>query len=138
MPTIERTRSGSVCAIGAEHVVVEAVLLVPQAHAADAVHRVGDGHEMLEEFRGDVFVRRIFDCQFQRHRKHGRAVERHPGGAVRLFEVSAGRQRLRAIEHADVVEAQEAAGKQVLPLRVLAIHPPGEIHQQLVKRPLEE
>ena len=47
-PTIERTRSGS----GGRRqqlVVVEAVLLVPQAGAAEGVHGVGDRDEVLEE-----------------------------------------------------------------------------------------
>ena len=51
---------------------------------------------------------------------------------------SAGAERLRAIEHADVVEAQKAALENVPSFRVLAIHPPGEIQQQLVKHALEK
>ena len=42
-----------------ELVVVEAVLLVPQAGAAERVHRVGDGDEVLEELGGDVLVGRV-------------------------------------------------------------------------------
>ncbi len=43
------------------------------------------------------------------------------------------RQRLAAIEDADVVEPKESAGKDVLATRVFAIDPPGEIDQQLLK-----
>ena len=66
------------------------------------------------------------------------AVERHPRGAVGLLEVTAGRQRLRAVEDADVVEAEEAAGEEIVALRVLAVDPPGEVEQQLLERALEE
>ena len=47
-------------------------------------------------------------------------------------------QRLRAIEHADIIEAEKAAFENVQPLRVLAIHPPSKIQQQLVKYALEK
>jgi hypothetical protein len=47
-----------------------------------------------------------------------------PARAVRLIEVAAGRKRRAAIEHADVVEAQEAALECVAPLGVLAVDPP--------------
>ena len=63
---------------------------------------------------------------------------RHPGGAVGLLDVAAGGQRLAAIEDADVVQAEKAAFENIVALRVLAIHPPGEVHQQLVKRGLQK
>src|SRR4029078_2135571 len=43
-----------------------------------------------------------------------------------------------AIEHADVVQAEEPAGENVATGRVLAVHPPGEIHEQLVELTLQE
>src|SRR5262249_21217189 len=52
--------------------------------------------------------------------------------------MTACRQRSGTIEHADVVESQKAALKNVHPLCVFAIHPPGEIKQQLVESALEE
>jgi len=51
--------------------------------------------------------------------------------------MSARRQRRTSIEHADVIEPQEPPGTHC-GLRVLAIHPPGEIQNQLVKDPLQE
>ena len=54
-------------------------------------------------------------------RQHRRAVEGHPRGAVRLLEVAPGRQRLAAVEHADVVEAEEAAAEHVLAVQVLLL-----------------
>ena len=44
----------------------------------------------------------------------------------------------RTVEHADIVEAEEAALEDVQALRVLAVHPPGEVQQQLVKDALQE
>jgi len=54
------------------------------------------------------------------------------------FDEAARRQRCAAIEHADVVQAEEAALKHVAPFRVLPIHPPGEVQHQLVKDALEK
>ena len=65
-------------------------------------------------------------------------IHRHPARAVRLIDVTAGRQRCAAIEDADVVETEEAALEDVAALGVLAIHPPGEVQQQLVEHALEE
>ena len=127
-----------VVAVERELVVVEAVLLVPEPRAAEIVHRVGDGHEVLEELAGQVLVRRVRARQLQRHGEHGRAVEGHPRGAVGLLQRPARGQRLAAIEHADVVEPQEAAREEVAPLGVLAVHPPGEVHQELVEDARQE
>ena len=52
--------------------------------------------------------------------------------------IAAGRQRRAAVEHADVVEAEEAALEDVAALGVLAVDPPGEVEQQLVEDALEE
>jgi len=51
--------------------------------------------------------------------------------------VAAHGQRLRTIEHADVVEAEEAAFEDVVALFVLAVDPPGEIQKELVEDALE-
>src|SRR2546430_6391575 len=42
------------------------------------------------------------------------------------------------VKNSDVIEAQEAALKNICAVRVLAVHPPGEIQEQLVKNFLEE
>ena len=47
-------------------------------------------------------------------------------------------QRLGAVEHADVVQAQESAFENVVAFGVLAVHPPGEIHQQLMEDGFQE
>ena len=49
----------------------------------------------------------------------------------------AGRQ-VRAVERADVVEAQEPAREEVVAFLVLPVQPPREVEQQLVEDPLEE
>src|SRR5205809_6768346 len=88
---------------------------------------------MLEEFRGHVFVNRIGLCEFQRHGKHREAIESHPRSAVRLLQKSAGRQRFRAVENADVIEPEETAGEKIVAFGVFAVHPPGEVEQQLLE-----
>src|SRR5205823_1637472 len=47
-------------------------------------------------------------------------------------------QGLRSVEDADVVEAEKAAREEVLALDVLAVHPPGEVDEELLEQPLEE
>src|SRR5262249_55999459 len=76
--------------------------------------------------------------QLQRDPQHVEAVHAHPGGAVGLLEVAAGRQRRRAVEDPDVVEAEEAALEDVPAVGVLAVDPPGEVEQELVEDPLQE
>ena len=74
--------------------------------------------EVLEELRRDVFVgRRRARASSSAIDEHRRAVERHPRGAVGLFAAAAAGQRLRAIEDADVVEAEKAAGEEMLARR---------------------
>ena len=46
--------------------------------------------------------------------------------------------QVRAVERPDVVEPEEAALEEVVPVGVLAVDPPGEVEQQLVEDPLEE
>ena len=69
-------------------VVVELVLLVPQADAvlaaADVGHRLGDVQEVLEELGGDVLVDRVVQRQLQGDAHQVEAVHRHPAGAVGL------------------------------------------------------
>ena len=50
----------------------------------------------------------------------------------------AGPERRGAVEHADVIEAEEAALENVPAFGILAVHPPREIHHQLVEDPLEK
>ena len=140
-PTIERTRSGMISPSGRLQLVVEELVgLVPQPDvlAADVGHRLGDVEEVLEELGRDVLVGVVVLGELERDPHQVQAVHRHPGGAVGLVDEAAGRQRRRAVEHADVVEPEEAALEDVAALGVLAVHPPGEVQHQLVEDALEE
>ena len=137
-PTIERSLRGTEAPSDQELVVVEPVLLVPEARAPEAVHRVRDRDEVLEELRGDVLVGRIALGQLEGHREHGAAVERHPRRSVRLLELAAPGQRLRPVEDAHVVQAEEPAAEDVPAAHVLAVHPPCEVDDQLLEDPREE
>ena len=65
----ERTRSQrDLLPIHLQFVVEEAVLLVPQACAAEGIHRVADADEVLEEFRSHVFVDGIVFRELDRNR----------------------------------------------------------------------
>src|SRR5437762_9743670 len=88
---------------------------------------------MLEELRGHVFVYWIGLREFQRHGKHREAIKSHPRSSVRLLQKSAGRQRFRAVENADVIEPEKTAGEKIVAFGVFAVHPPGEVEQQLLE-----
>ena len=121
-------------------VVVKTVLFVPEAGAAEGVDGIDDGDKVFEEFGGNVFVGGIVGGEFERDGEHGGAVEGHPGGAIGLFEAAsiAAGEGLGAVEHANVVEAEEAAGEEVAAGDVFAIDPPGEVEHEFVKGALEE
>ncbi len=120
-----------------EHVVEEPVVRVPQALALQA-HGAGNAEEVLEELGGHALVHRPLPGQLQRNAEHPEGVEGHPGGAVGLVDVPAGGQGGAAVEEADVVETEEAALEDVVAVGVLAVHPPGEVEQQLVEDLLQE
>mgnify|MGYP003694360909 CR=1 FL=1 len=102
------------------------------------VDRRGDVGEVLDELEDHVLVDGIVRGELHRELQHVLAEEGHPRRAVRLFEVAAGGKRGAAVEHADVVEAEEAALEHVLAEAVLAVDPPGEVQQELVEGRLEE
>ena len=123
-----------------QQIVEESVLLVPHlvVMLADAVHRVGDPHEMLDELEGDLLVHRVVFGQDQGDLQHALAVERHPGRAVRLLQRAARRELRAAVEDADVVQTQKSAGEHVAPCGILAVDPPVEIQHQPLKRSFQE
>ena len=92
---------------------------------------------MLEELRRQVLVRPVVLGEDERQLEQVLAVHRHPRRAVGLLEDPQHRQD-RPVERPDVVEAEEAALEDVVALGVLAVHPPGEVQEQLVEDPLEE
>ena len=83
-------------------------------------------------------IRWIDKRQLDGNRKHVEAIHRHPGSCICLLESDAMLERCAAVEHADVIQAKEAAFKQVVALQVLAVHPPSEVQHQLVKRLLQK
>src|SRR2546421_12051265 len=109
--------------------VIDAVFFIPEldAVAAEIFHRLSDVNEMFEELACNVFVRGIFFGKFESDGEHIEAIHTHPAGAVGLLEMAASRERRRAIEDADVIEAQEPALKDVRAFRIFAIDPPSEI-----------
>ena len=88
---------------------------------------------MLKKLRRHVLVHRVHLGQLQRNREHPQTIESHPRGAVGLLKKTAGRQRLRSVENADVIKNEKAAGEQVVAFYVFAVHPPREVEQQFLE-----
>ncbi len=101
------------------------------------VERRCDQREVLEELRREVLIDLVVLGEDERQLQQVLAVHRHPGRSVGLLEDAVDGE-LGAVERADVVEAEEAPLEQVVALGVLAVHPPGEVDQQLLKDPLQE
>src|SRR5262245_56451589 len=102
------------------------------------VHRSGDPQKMLQELHDQIFIDPIVGRDLDADLEHVLAEERHPRGAVGLFEMAAAGQRRRAIEYTDVVETQEAALENIFPEAVLTIDPPGKVGDQLSEGALHE
>ena len=103
-----------------------------------ALERLGDARVVLEELEHQVgAVPAAVAPEDERDPAHRQRVERHPPGGVGLLEDRARRQ-VRAVDRADVVQAEEAALEQVVAEGVFPVHPPGEVDQQLVEDPREE
>src|SRR5437016_7538087 len=123
-----------------QDIVVESLVRVPQVDAvhADIVHGATDVDEMLEELAGDVLINGIFLRELERNLKHVQTIHAHPTGPVRLLDVAAHRKRSAAVKDPDIIQSQKAALKDVSPLGVLAVDPPREVQQQLVKDPFQK
>ena len=105
---------------------------------ADAVDGGGDAQKVFQKFRRDVLIDLVVLREFERDAQQVHAKHRHPARAVGLVDEAAGRQRRTAVKHADIVEAEKTALKNIPSLRVLAVHPPSEIQQQLVENTFEK
>ncbi len=123
-----------------QYVIKEAVFFVPQAHsvAPTVAHSMSDVDEVFPELASHVFVGWLLRRKFQGDGEQIQGVHRHPTRSIGLFEVSACGQGRAAIEDADVVQAKEAALKDVHALGVFAIHPPGEVEQKFMEHPHQE
>src|ERR1700730_14445660 len=94
-----------------QHVVIKFVLLIPKTDpaAAEIVHGCGNAKKMFEELGRDIFVNVIFHRELDRDAHQVEREHAHPTGTVALLEARAVRETGVAIEHADVVETEEAA-----------------------------
>ena len=136
-PTIERTRSGTRSAVGqVQHVVVEAVLLVPQALVVHGLRRCRRSARRTW-WRGPRTSGRARPAPAT-----SRAGSGSTWPSTRCRRTARGGPSTgscgRAVDRADVVEPEEAALEHVVALGVLAVDPPREVEQQLVEDPLEE
>src|ERR1039457_105253 len=79
-----------------QDVVVEAILLVPQADSltAHVVHGLRYVNEMLEELAGHIFVCGIIVSELHGHGEHVQAEHGHPAGAIGLLDEAPGTQGL--------------------------------------------
>src|SRR5918996_3730531 len=121
-------------------VIEKAVFRLPEAPDlfSHMVNSVGDPHEMLEEFSGNVFIGRVGAGQIQGDGQHIQGVHGHPGRSIGLFQMTSSREGRASVKNADVVQSQKAPLKDVATFVVLAVDPPGEIQQQLVEQALQE
>src|SRR5712691_12528736 len=123
-----------------QHVVKEAVLVVPKRAPAEAkiVHGTRNVNEVLEELAGDIFVSGIFFGQFKSDGQHVQAIHAHPACAVGLLKMAPGWQGSGAVENSNVIKPEKSALKNICAVRVLAVDPPGEVQKELVKDPFQE
>src|ERR1700757_4017081 len=123
-----------------KQIVEESVLLVPHfiVVLSDSIHGVRDPQEMLHKSEGDILVHRVVFRQNECDLQHVLAVECHPSCTVCLVEVTTRGKGSTAIEDANVIQAEESTGKNILPLRVLPVDPPVEILHQALKRSFQE
>src|SRR5215469_8602453 len=123
-----------------QNVVEEPILGVPHLVLllADAIHRISDPYEMLEETIGDIFIHGVILRQSKGDIKHVLAVDGHPRRAICLVEVSPFWQSRTAIKHSNIIQAEESSGEHVPSLWILAVDPPVEIQHETLKRPLQE
>ncbi|NBW88663.1 MAG: hypothetical protein EBR51_01905, partial [Gammaproteobacteria bacterium] len=123
-----------------QHVVEEAVLLVPQIVrlATHALHRRTDVDVVLEEFGGQTLVGSVLFRELERDAHHVETEQSHPARRIGLLEYRTTRQLLRAVEQGDVVQPQKPAFEHVVAAAVDLVHPPGEVDQKFVEATLEE
>lgn len=77
--------------------------------------------EVLQQRLGLFQIRWLLPRELDRDLRHVLAVEGHPRRAVGLVDVPAGRQWRTAVEHPDVVKAQESALEDVPVVGVLRL-----------------
>src|SRR5579863_9884371 len=118
-----------------EHIIEKLIFLIPKLNTlvGNIVHRRRNGQEMLEELESDVFIHMVADRQFEGNCHHIQAKHTHPTRTVALLQVAASGQWSTAIKDTYVVKPQKAALEDIIAFRILAVHPPSEVKQQLVE-----
>ena len=76
--------------------------------------------------------------QFDGDVEHVQRIHGHPGGAVALLNRAAIGEGIAAVEHANVVEAEEAALKDIVARLIHPVGPPGVTHQEFIEGFLQE
>ncbi|MBP1779914.1 MAG: hypothetical protein H6Q86_5925, partial [candidate division NC10 bacterium] len=91
----------------AKHIVKEAVFLIPHSEFLTRPnHTRGDHEKVLDEFHRETDIGRIGHRQLHADLDHVLTEEGHPGGAIGLFQIPAGRQRRGPVEDPDIVQPQ--------------------------------
>ena len=135
-PTIDRTFIGMLMLFAeVQHIVVEPVLLIPQSdtRSAHVVHRRRDVHEVLEEFAGHVFVRGIVvasSIAIDSMSRQNIAIQLVPSDCSMKLPGPSGFERSKT---PILSRPRKPPSKTFLPSRIFAVHPPREVHQQLMK-----
>ena len=62
----------------------------------------------------------VISSEFNSKFQHVLAEQRHPGRAVCLLKMAAGRQRGTSVEYTDIIQAQESAFEYILAKRGLS------------------
>src|SRR5260370_18052813 len=83
-------------------------------------------------------MERMWGGRSQREGKKCEGVHAMPAGPWGLLNCPASGQGSAAIEDSDIIQAEKSALENVHAVGVLAIHPPSEVQQQLVKNPLQK
>src|SRR3954469_21231831 len=113
----------------------KAVVLIPQfvVVEADPIHGDGNVDEMLEELAGQLLIARIIHGQFQSDGQHIETEHRPPARPICLLDGPASWERGAAVEHPDVIQSKKSAFEKILARFILAVHPPGKVHEQFVE-----
>src|SRR6185369_8317203 len=123
------------CFFEMQHIVIEAVALIPKLGtvASEVVHCIGDINKVFEKLAGYILINFVFTGKLKCDAKHIQGVHRHPARAVRLFQMSARGKLSISVKNTDIVETEEPTLEYIIPFVILAVHPPCEIEEQLVK-----
>ena len=92
---------------------------------------------MLEKLRRHSLIDGVVARELERDPHQIETEHTHPAGRVGLLEHRAVRVRFAAVDHRDIVEAEEAALEHVVAVAVDFIDPVREVDQELVEAALE-